>query len=710
MQAAKKETVFEFPDGGIADFYMTDEQFAELERREEVGHGGIANVHHIADRIAEYGRYGDDTLAHVETGELIVPRALLDKNPALKESILEHLEELGVEDPERYIVGSEFNSLNPDTQLPEFFFKKIFKKAKKAFKKVVKGVKKTFKKIGKVLKKASAVVLPIVLNAAFPGMGAIMTGALSGGISTLIQGGNLKDALKSAALGSITGAIAKGGFNKITGKSGFMDTIKSEVSNVGNLKAQFSTAGGILDPATYSSAAAAAPAAGAQAAPVTSQPLPEIQGPPTASEAALIGEPTFAEQAATAAESVDLTKSFPQLDAPLDPSLSNFQTDSVLDLLEGQAPAGTAATSTLPQSVRDYIQTAPGRDEFGNRFVGDQIVSQGGLQTPDRTLVELAAQSGSQVQAPTFAEQAQAAIDRVGAKEAILQDPRTKIPGMDATFDQKLLQPKVDPSQFTARPPAVPSAAPPVNQGFVDSVQEVLDKTPDFTVNQVVKEIEPPGFFEALGRGDLQGAFAPGSTLPKPSALEDQFGLSVDKAKQAISEATPGMIRTYAPAAAVAGLAAQQMGAFETPVYDPITIQELEASQGQTGSDLVTAFPEIYRVQDLEVKGSEGPYRQDTLYAYDPQIGLYPVNPFGRRSQAQRMQSGGAAFPRRTGGIDPSEGVPNQDSVRAMLMPGEFVMTTKAVRGMSRNGDSREGIKNMYSMMRNLEARERKMG
>ena len=37
MQAAKKETVFEFPDGGIADFYMTDEQFAELERREEVG-------------------------------------------------------------------------------------------------------------------------------------------------------------------------------------------------------------------------------------------------------------------------------------------------------------------------------------------------------------------------------------------------------------------------------------------------------------------------------------------------------------------------------------------------------------------------------------------------------------------------------------------------------------------------------------------------
>ena len=262
MQAAKKETVFEFPEGGIADFYMTDEQFAELERREEVGHGGIANVHHIADRIAEYGRYGDDTLAHVETGEHIVPKALLDKNPALKASIFEHLEELGVEDPERYIVGSEFNSLNPDTQLPEFFFKKILKKAKKAFKKVVKGVKKTLKKIGKVLKKASAVVLPVVLNAVFPGMGAIMTGALSGGISTLIQGGNLKDALKGAAIGGVTGAIAKGGYNKFTGKSGFLDTIKTEVTDLGNIKSQFSTAGGILDPARYAAApGTAAPAA-----------------------------------------------------------------------------------------------------------------------------------------------------------------------------------------------------------------------------------------------------------------------------------------------------------------------------------------------------------------------------------------------------------------------------------------------------------------
>ena len=43
-----------------------------------------------------------------------------------------------------------------------------------------------------------------------------------------------------------------------------------------------------------------------------------------------------------------------------------------------------------------------------------------------------------------------------------------------------------------------------------------------------------------------------------------------------------------------------------------------------------------------------------------------------------------------------------------MLMPGEFVMTTDAVRGLG-NGDLNQGINNMYGMMRNLEARGKGM-
>tara|TARA_R100001440_G_scaffold671_2_gene2076 strand:- start:9620 stop:11830 length:2211 start_codon:yes stop_codon:yes gene_type:complete len=736
MQAAKKETVFEFPEGGIADFYMTDEQFAELERREEVGHGGIANVHHIADRIAEYGRYGDDTLAHVETGELVVPKALLEKNPALKASIFEHLEELGIEDPERYIVGSGYNSLNPDTQLPEFFVKKLFKKARKVFKKVVKGVKKTFKKIGKVLKKASSVILPVVLNVMFPGMGAIMTGALSGGIGTLINGGNLKDALKAAAIGGVTGAVVKGGFNKLTGKAGFVDTIKSEVSNLTNLKSQFSTAGGILDPTSkyYTSTAGsvagtagAQPAAGAQAAPVTTQPLPEIQGPPTAAEAGLIGEPTFAEQITSAAETVDLTKSFPQLDAPLDLSLSNPQTDSILDLLDTQAPIGTTATSSLPQAVQDAISTQPSFDEFGNQFIGGELVPKGSMVAPDGTLVELAAQSSAEQPITS------SVLDNI-QKPFVPGQPAPTIPGLE-------VGPQVSNPSINFTPPAGATGSGAGGSALSSAASSVTPYTPR-EIFPTIKDIVTGGDAGPLsvsGRlSDTKELFFPsGPTAAEVTAAQAtrfnealaQTGskeLALDAAKAVTADSlSPGFTSTYGPALAATGLAAQQMGAFETPVYDPMTIQELEESQGQTASDLVTAYPEIYRVQDLEVRGSEGPYRQDTLYAYDPQIGLYPVDPFGRpqssfnqnpqsgpmqQPQTVAMQSGGAAFPRRTGGIDPSEGVPNQDSVRAMLMPGEFVMTTKAVRGLSPNGDSREGIKNMYSMMRNLEARERKMG
>ena len=117
------------PAGGIAGFVMSEEDIEKLEAeelKEQYGTTGIAQFSTIGKNMANFGRHGDDTVAHVETGELIVPRALIENNPKLKESIFKHLRELGVEDPERYVVGESNNSLNPTTGLPEFFFKKIF--------------------------------------------------------------------------------------------------------------------------------------------------------------------------------------------------------------------------------------------------------------------------------------------------------------------------------------------------------------------------------------------------------------------------------------------------------------------------------------------------------------------------------------------------------------------------------------------------------
>jgi hypothetical protein len=61
-------------------------------------------------------------------------------------------------------------------------------------------------------------------------------------------------------------------------------------------------------------------------------------------------------------------------------------------------------------------------------------------------------------------------------------------------------------------------------------------------------------------------------------------------------------------------------------------------------------------------------------------------------------------FPRRNGGIDPSEGSGTKDDVPAMLMAGEFVLTKDAVRGLG-DGNQRKGIQRAYNMMDQLEAR-----
>ena len=81
------------PKGGIAGFIMPDEEFSALEAenaRNELGTSGVAEFNSVARRMASYGRFGDDTVAHVQTGEIIVPRRLIEKSPELRESIFQH--------------------------------------------------------------------------------------------------------------------------------------------------------------------------------------------------------------------------------------------------------------------------------------------------------------------------------------------------------------------------------------------------------------------------------------------------------------------------------------------------------------------------------------------------------------------------------------------------------------------------------------------
>ena len=178
----------EIPAGGIATFLTAKEgMFAD---DDNIPQGGIAQVKAVADQLAEFGRHEDEYMVHAAHGETVIPMEVFRKNPILKENIYKQMRDMGLE-PERYVVGSEINSITPVTGQPEFFLKKLFK-----------GIKKVFKVVAPTL-------LTIGLNA-IPGIGTIAAAALSGGIMGLASGQGIEGALKGAAIGGLTAGIFKG--------------------------------------------------------------------------------------------------------------------------------------------------------------------------------------------------------------------------------------------------------------------------------------------------------------------------------------------------------------------------------------------------------------------------------------------------------------------------------------------------------------------
>ena len=67
-------------------------------------------------KLASMGRFEDDQIAHVATGEMIVPPVI---SPVTRMMIEEDMLNQGM-DPNQYIVGGN-PSINPRTGLQEFF-------------------------------------------------------------------------------------------------------------------------------------------------------------------------------------------------------------------------------------------------------------------------------------------------------------------------------------------------------------------------------------------------------------------------------------------------------------------------------------------------------------------------------------------------------------------------------------------------------------
>ena len=222
----EEETTMMIPPQGM------DEDMGEgIASLPEQGDSGIADLPQAAQQLAQLGRAQDTFLGHLAQDEVVIPRELLQASPELEEVIRNAFEAEGM-DYTQYIVGSDENSINPETGLPEFFIKKTFKKigksvkkglgkvekairkpVKKAGRQLEKSVRKPIKKVARELKRAAPVVLPIALTLlAGPNAGIVQQMLFSGagsGISTLLAGGDLNDALKNAAISAaITGAIS----------------------------------------------------------------------------------------------------------------------------------------------------------------------------------------------------------------------------------------------------------------------------------------------------------------------------------------------------------------------------------------------------------------------------------------------------------------------------------------------------------------------
>ena len=77
--------------------------------------------------MAQMGRFGDTSMAHVSPGEMVVPKEILDRQPNLQRGIMGAIAQEGM-DPRRYTVGAPQNSINPMTGQPEYFnLKKLLK-------------------------------------------------------------------------------------------------------------------------------------------------------------------------------------------------------------------------------------------------------------------------------------------------------------------------------------------------------------------------------------------------------------------------------------------------------------------------------------------------------------------------------------------------------------------------------------------------------
>lgn len=162
-----------------------------------------------------------------------------------------------------------------------------------------------------------------------------------------------------------------------------------------------------------------------------------------------------------------------------------------------------------------------------------------------------------------------------------------------------------------------------------------------------------------------------------------------------MKEFGPKTLRKFGPgAAAVLGLSA---------LSKPEEVEGINIDDIPSGQDLIDADPSKYRIF-----GDDFVYQQPQFSVTRSAGNIFGAPAFTpspiQTPPAFAAEGGGIMnFPRMNGPIE-GPGTETSDDIPAMLSDGEFVFTARAVRGAGK-GSREDGMKNMYNMMRQFEAR-----
>ena len=512
---------------------------AEASPDYELAPVGLASFQDQAKKLAEFGRNGDIYVVHAAEGETVVPMEVLNENPKVKELLFKQMEDMGL-DPQEFIVGSDLNSINPVTGLPEFFVKRIFR-----------SVKKAVKSVAKIVKKAAPIVLPIAA-AAFgvpflgPAFGAGTFGAsfLGSGIGTLIGGGSFKDALKAGLISGGTAALASG----FTGSQGFFD-------NVGS---------------TFTGATPVFDAAGTQiGTQYAASPFADALGSSAARQASA---------AASRAQfdklfSGDLVGAFTG-----EGTLFGETPTSVTDPTTGAVKPGFVPTKPITPTTPSIGQASPSAGEFlANRVPGDlgpgvQVASADPAfvpATPTTSTINYAPSQGIPTGTPE--------INYAGASPIPTGTPNpggAMLPGPVSPRELTTLE---QVQQFTP---------------FAKPVYEVPGQAGQYFVGEA-----------AEGAARKAGMAAAEKALGKYADSPAGIAKIIEAGDKAAAATMPGVAQKYGPTLALGAGAAYLGGAFDAEEVEQPTAGDLEgfvADLGPTGFELFEQDPERYKVANLD--------------------------------------------------------------------------------------------------------------